>query len=112
MKPHGTNRRYNSGCRCQPCREAASVYRKQWRHNNGKAIANTHYWPLQPLFDAAGTDDFTELAYLTGFSTRTIHRWKNTGIPDKAADRAACNLGLHPYTIWSEWFDPYLKGAA
>ena len=113
MKPHGTNARYNQQrCRCEPCRQAASKYRKAWKESQGQTVNNTHHWPIQPLLDAAGTDQFVELGYLTGFAARTVHRWKETGIPDRNADKAACALGLHPYNIWPNWFDPYLEGAA
>lgn len=113
MTYHGTTRGYTYyRCRCDRCKQAAANYRKQWRENKGQQKSNKHHWPIQPLFDAAGTNDCIELAYLTGFSPRSIHRWKNNGVPDVNADRAACKLGLHPYTIWPEWFDPYLQGAA
>jgi len=113
MREHGTKQRYQSnGCRCDPCRNAYSDYKKAyWISRNGPP---THLfrWPLQPLFEAAGTSEFLELAYLTGFAARTVHRWAEAGLSDQSADRAAIALGLHPYTIWPEWFDPYLEGAA
>lgn len=113
MKPHGTKTRYQSnGCRCDPCRHANSIYKKELRANKNGPPTHLFRWPLQPLFEAAGTSDYTELAYLTGFTARTIHRWTAAGISDNNADRAAIALGLHPYTIWPEWFDRYLQGAA
>jgi lambda repressor-like predicted transcriptional regulator len=70
------------------------------------------YWPIQDLFEAAGTDQFTELSIRTGVPARTLHRSSDRGLTDNTADRAAIGLGLHPYTIWPQWFDPYLEGAA
>lgn len=113
MIRHGTKNAYNyHRCRCDLCRKAAADYRRIRRNKADNPINNTHHWPLQRLFDIAGTTEFVELGYLTGFATRTIHRWQENGIPDKAADQAACALGLHPCIIWPDWFDPYLKGAA
>lgn len=113
MTPHGTVTGYQYwACRCDPCRDANRTYKRNLRETKGQIRSNNHHWPLQPLFEAAGTDDFTELGYLTGFAARTIHRWETNGIPDLSADQAACALGLHPSTIWPNWFDPYLQGAA
>jgi hypothetical protein len=72
------------------------------------------YWPIQPLFEAADLDygRFTELSIRTGIPARTLHRSSDRGLTDNTADRAAIGLGLHPYTIWPQWFDPYLEGAA
>ena len=110
---HGTPYAYSQyGCRCDPCRQAVKEYRRALKDRKGLPLINGHHWPLQPLFQAAGTTEFVELGYLTGFAARTIHRWEQSGIPDQAADKAACALGLHPYTIWPDWFDPYLQGAA
>lgn len=73
----------------------------------------TYYlrWPVEPLFRAAGTDKFLELARLTGFHERTIHRWIHNGIPDATADQAACALGLHPLSIWPNYCDEMEKAA-
>ena len=45
-----------------------------------------------------------ELARRTGFAVRTVQRWTTTGIPLYSADRLAIRLGVHPATIWSNWF--------
>lgn len=44
-----------------------------------------------------------EIARRTGFTTRTVHRWRHTGIPLFSADRVAIRLGYHPANIWSNW---------
>lgn len=31
MSPHGTVRRYNAGCRCEPCRTERNAYLRAWR---------------------------------------------------------------------------------
>ncbi len=45
-----------------------------------------------------------DLARRSGYSVRTLQRWKTTGIPLHSADQLACRLGHHPATIWPHWF--------
>ena len=45
-----------------------------------------------------------ELAARTGYSTRTIQRWKTHGVPLHAADAVAIRLGLHPAIVWTDWY--------
>lgn len=73
----------------------------------------TYYlrWPLEPLFQAAGTTEYLELAVRTGFSARTIHRWLHNGIPDTHADMAAIALGMHPLSVWPDYCDELEKTA-
>jgi hypothetical protein len=43
--PHGTARRFHSGCRCDACYEAERVYQEEWRRKNGvgpKQAGRTH----------------------------------------------------------------------
>lgn len=35
MPDHGTNARYQRGCRCDLCRRAAADYQSRWRHGKG-----------------------------------------------------------------------------
>ena len=106
MREHGTWRRYAYDlCRCEPCRRAYSDYKRNYRQNKDAPTTHLLRWPLQPLFQAAGTTEYLELAVRTGFPARTIHRWKHNGIPDRNADRAAVALGLHPMTIWPNYCD-------
>jgi hypothetical protein len=110
---HGTTTGYKyHGCRCDLCRKALYDYHRLIRgrqeHRDGPPL----YWPIQPLFEAAGTDQFVELSIRTRIPARTLHRASERGLTDNTADRAACGLGLHPITIWPHWIDPYLEGAA
>jgi hypothetical protein len=110
---HGTTTGYKyHGCRCDLCRKALYDYHRLIRGRQDDRQGPPLYWPIQPLFEAAGTDQFVELAYLTGIPARTLHRASERGLTDNTADRAACGLGLHPITIWPHWIDPYLEGAA
>jgi hypothetical protein len=110
---HGTTTGYKyHGCRCDLCRKALYDYHRLIRGRQDHRDGPPLYWPIQPLFEAAGTDQFVELAYLTGIPARTLHRASERGLTDNTADRAACGLGLHPIIIWPHWIDPYLEGAA
>ena len=107
MREHGTRQRYDQdACRCEPCRRASSIYQKRRRAIRNGPPTHLFRWPLQPLFEAAGTTEYLQLAVLTGFPARTIHRWAHAGLRDIQADRAAVALGKHPSSIWVDWFEP------
>ncbi len=53
-------------------------------------------------FAAIGLDT-CEVAERTGFTRRSVQRWKVTGIPWRSADVVAIRLGSHPACIWPEW---------
>jgi len=110
---HGTLNGYkHHRCRCDLCKKANHDYYLKSKGRENERQVPTLYWPIQPLFRAADTNQFLELAYLTGVSVRTLHRSFDRGLTDDTADRAAIAIGLHPITIWPNWIDPYLKGAA
>jgi hypothetical protein len=110
---HGTLNGYkHHRCRCEPCRQANRQYARKLKGREYDREGPTLYWPIQPLFEAAGTNQFGELSIRTRISTRTLHRSFERGLTDNTADRAAIGLGLHPITIWPHWIDPYLEGAA
>ena len=113
MRDHGTWRRYAyEACRCEPCRRAYSEYKRAYRVGNLGPSTHLLRWPLQPLFDATDTTEYKQLARLTGFPARTIHRWAHNGISDRNADRAAVALGKHPSNIWPNWFEPLIQEQA
>lgn len=113
MREHGTTKRYTTDkCRCEPCRRAYSEYKRNKRNDNLGSSTHLLRWPLQPLFDATGTTEYRQLAALTGFAARTIHRWAHAGIQDIQADRAAVALGQHPSNIWPNWFEPLIQEQA
>jgi hypothetical protein len=110
---HGTITGYKyHRCRCEPCRQANRQYARKLKGREYDRQGPPLYWPIQPLFEAAGTDKFGELSIRTRIPARTLHRSFERGLTDNTADRAAIGLGLHPITIWPQWFDPYLEGAA
>lgn len=60
-------------------------------------------WPLEPLLAALRRPSVQGLAALLGIDARQVHRWKQYGLSDEWADRAAITLGLHPALVWPEW---------
>jgi hypothetical protein len=112
-RPHGSHLRYATDkCRCEPCRRAYSDYKRAFRLGNLGPSTHALRWPLQPLFDATDTTEYLQLAVLTGFPARTIHRWAHAGLRDIQADRAAVALGKHPSNIWPNWFEPLIQEQA
>lgn len=107
---HGTRTGYTyHGCRCDLCREAKRQLDQDYRNRQHIQKPGSLYWPLEPLFHAAGTNQYTELAVRTGMPARTLHRATIRGLTDRLADRAATRLGLHPAMIWHDWIDAYLQ---
>ena len=45
-----------------------------------------------------------EMSEALGISDRSLYRWAVEGIPEAAADRAACAVGKHPSELWPNWF--------
>lgn len=46
---------------------------------------------------------------LFGVSTRSIHRWKQTGLTAWGADRLAIGAGLHPLTVRGDAWNRAIK---
>ena len=61
--------------------------------------------PVEPLLVAAGGHDDRTVAELLGVHRRAVSRAREHGLTDRMADRWACRLGVHPGTVWSEWWD-------
>jgi hypothetical protein len=45
------------------------------------------------------------IATRVGVNRRSVFRWRKAGLDYRAADRAACALGLHPSAVWPEWWE-------
>lgn len=59
------------------------------------------------LHREAGRPSIIRLAEIIGHTPRTLHRWKNDGVPASKADSAAIKVGSHPANIWpDQWIDP------
>ena len=112
IREHGTTQRYQTDkCRCEPCRRAMSIYKRDYKISKDGPTTYFLRWPVEPLFLAAATTEVLALAMFTGFSARTVHRWIHNGIPDAHADEAAIALGLHPMSIWPNYCDELEKAA-
>lgn len=58
--------------------------------------------PFANLHQEAGLENFSLLAARIGRSPRTLHRWKNSGVPLREADTAAIRIGSHPSYVWPQ----------
>jgi len=48
-----------------------------------------------------------QLASLLGVHASLVRRWRREGLNELWADRVACALGVHPWTLWGDrWFLP------
>lgn len=68
------------------------------------ATANAR-WPLDAVLDACANPSAGVLAARLGVSTRTIWRWRHSGLSDAQADHIAVALDYHPAIIWPDWHD-------
>lgn len=48
-----------------------------------------------------------QFAEMVGHNVKAVNRWAASGrVPWLSADRAACSMGLHPWTVWGdEWLN-------
>ncbi len=60
--------------------------------------------PFGPVLDQAGHASARVIAKKLEVSSKTIQRWKKTGIPIWEAERAAIRLGTHPALLWPDVF--------
>lgn len=59
-------------------------------------------YPLQPLADAAGLS-MPALGKRLGLKGSTWQEARDLGVGQKAADRYAVRVGLHPAMVWLDW---------
>jgi hypothetical protein len=92
---HGRYSSYTSGgCRCEPCKKAASDYKK-------KRTGDTVRLSFDPLYTM-----FSENSKFNEYSS-TFGSWTKYGIDPYRADKICCELGVHPYEVWGDaWFTP------
>lgn len=127
MKPHteGAYWRYVEGCRCVPCTVANREYHRTYRdrmklgnldvdapqHNDTKRTHLTKVSKIRvsirPLLEFMNHENDTVTAGRLGTTRGQVVRWKREGISILTADRLACHIGEHPYTIWG---NDYFKG--
>lgn len=60
-------------------------------------------WPLEPLLEHLGRPPMAQLARRVGVHPRQLYRWRDDGLSDAHADRAATVIGLHPALVWPDW---------
>jgi hypothetical protein len=63
-------------------------------------------FPLDPLLELVTDGPWlvSDVARRLGVTPRAVYRWMADGVPLASADWAACRLGRHPGTIWSDWW--------
>lgn len=64
-----------------------------------------HRLPLAPLLAAAHVGTPGQLAEIVFRHPGLIYHYATDGVPMFAADKLACCIGLHPASIWPEWFE-------
>lgn len=81
---------------------------------NGKTMTIRLLWDA--LADHCGQDitandqptnigDIGMVARLTGMNRRALYRYRTDGLTVWQADDIACNLGVHPSAIWTDWYE-------
>ncbi len=63
-------------------------------------------YPVRPLLDAAGVASCAEFGRLVGVDPARLQHNAARGLTDLLADRLAVAAGLHPGSVWPEWFAP------
>ena len=102
MPTHGKRSTYyDHGCRCEACTEAKNNFKFKLADSELRRKL-----PVEPLSEAMPED-------MRRRHRDSLIRWKKTGgISLYAADKMACQIGLHPYVIWGdEWFFRINKNA-
>jgi hypothetical protein len=99
--------RYAEGCRCKGCTQANRDYMRWYRKNSHlikRTARESQLAPgklsIRPLLAAIDHIDDATTAERIGVDRMTVVRWKREGLNLRAADKAACKLGYHPYLIW------------
>lgn len=68
-------------------------------------------FPIEPLL-AAAKITVGQLARAVNANGSAVHQAALYGLTVSEADRWAIRLGHHPATVWPEWVDVALQGAA
>lgn len=61
--------------------------------------------PGRPSDDDQADAGLHALAQRIGITHRQARRILHTGLTDRQADRFATRIGMHPASIWPEWWD-------
>lgn len=97
---HGTPARSERGCTCWRC-----VHSRPWPASARQYVLK---WDLTPLLALPGVDD-KAIKQHPQFGFGRLISWKNYGLLDEEADRAAVLLGnTHPSLIWEGWHEAAL----
>ena|SRR5690625_701963 len=66
--------------------------------------------PWAPLQEALGTHGKEDVSIhmaseMLGVPEHRINRWRKYGIPFWVADEMATRIGLHPASVWVDWYE-------
>lgn len=62
--------------------------------------------PVEPLYRAAGAENWCHLARILDVPHRSVLRWRVAGgLVLRRADAMAAAIALHPVDVWPEWFE-------
>ena len=95
---HGRSAYLKQGCRCEVCKQANSVYRKQMRDEEALIRASGIKPPrlsAEPLIQRLLREGVDEREYRNNFT-----RWRENGMTVYMADYWAIKHGWHPAEIW------------
>jgi hypothetical protein len=59
----------------------------------------------RPTDDDQADAGLAALAIAVGITHRQARRCLHTGLTDRQADRYATRIGMHPASIWPEWWE-------
>lgn len=94
---HGRTGYLRHKCRCDICREANRLYRRQHRENQVKLeLPKLPGAPLVRLLELDGQLEALNPAYK--------FRWLRYGLSVYSADVMAVKFGYHPYEVWGDDF--------
>lgn len=99
---HGRKGYLHNRCRCEICKEAASIYRKELRLRNGSDVDLR--LPAEPLLRLLEKDGRIGEVHST-----KLKRWKENGMSVYWADYWAVHFGWHPAEIWGMDFYKDIK---
>jgi hypothetical protein len=116
-REHGTNSRFQSGCRCSDCIYANKFVLLQLEYHEPHIDETRQFcsvrpsksrpFPARDLVLAIGQPNAVVLASMIGVTRYTVAAWLRRGVcfTPYEADRYAIRGGTHPALVWGErWY--------
>lgn len=93
---HGASMYRRRGCRCETCRVGMSLTRKKYRPISTAGSIRLDATPLINFLINA--------EQLHNVPSKTVARWKRTGLSVYTADKWCLSFGLHPVEVFGHNF--------